>query len=63
MLSTLLYMYDDHTTNRTKHKTFILCACRNFSGNNPNRKLIARTRSGYPNNTTPRTKSNGPGNS
>jgi hypothetical protein len=63
LLSTLLYMYDDHTTNKSKHKTFILCACRNFSGNNPAGRLFARTLSGYPNNKTPRTKSNGPGSS
>ena len=58
LLSTLLYMYDDHTTNKSKHKTFILCACRNFSGNNPAGRLFARTLSGYPNNNTPRNKSN-----
>ena len=56
LLSTLLSMYDDHTTNNSKHKTFILCACRNFSGNDASKKLFARSLSGYSSNTTPGTK-------
>jgi hypothetical protein len=61
LLSTLLSMYDDHTTNKRKNKTFIVCACRSFLGNNPNNRHFARTISGYPNNKTPRSVSNNPG--
>ena len=43
LLSTLLSMYDDHITNKSKNKTFIICACRNFLGNNSSRKHFART--------------------
>ena len=33
-----------------KNKTFIVCSCRDFSGNNSNNHLFARTISEYPNN-------------
>ena len=63
LLSTLLSMYDDHTTNTSKHKTFILCACRDFSGTDLSKRFFARSVSGYPNNTTPRPLKNSQGNS
>ena len=54
LLSTLLSMYSDNITNKSKNKTFIICACRGFSGNNNRSKLLARITSGTQGNTTPR---------
>jgi hypothetical protein len=54
LLSTLLSMYSDNITNKSIKKTFIICACRGFSGKNNNSKFLARTISGTLANTTPR---------
>lgn len=56
LLSTLLSMYSDNINinNKSKKKTFIVCACRGFSGKNNTSKFLARTISGTQANTTPR---------
>ena len=58
LLSTLLSMYSDNIINKSKRKTFIVCACRGFSGKNNTSKYLARTVSGTQANTTPRPNSN-----
>lgn len=58
LLSTLLSMYSDNINNKSKKKTFIVCACRGFSGKNNTSKYLARTVSGTEANTTPRLNSN-----
>ncbi len=37
-------------THHKKNKTFKLCSCRDFSGNNSNNHLFSRIISEYPNN-------------
>jgi hypothetical protein len=58
LLSTLLSMYSDNIINKNKKKTFIICACRGFSGNNNSNKLLARTVSGTQAEKTPRSQNN-----